>query len=80
MKGLTLEELSLQRVHEVHCYLFVDMCVEIENIALENYVKVCLHNNSGQWEKVPVFQRAKALRDPFVLEGVKVEEGNVYGS
>ena len=49
-------------------------------IAFENYIKGCLHNASGQWEKVPVFQRAKALRDPFVLEGVKVEERNVYGS
>ena len=49
-------------------------------IAFENYIKECLHNASGQWEKVPVFQRAKALRDPFILEGVKVEEGNVYGS
>ena len=67
LKGLTVEELSLQRVHEdvgiggghlgAHCrslYLLVDVCVERENIALENYVKECLHNISGQWEKIPV--------------------------
>ena len=53
MKGLTLEELSLQGVHEdvgiggghlgAHCrslYLLVDVCVERENIARENYVSV----------------------------------------
>ena len=54
--------------------------MERKNIAFENYIKVCLHNIAGQWEKIPVFQRAKALRDPFVLGDVKVEEGNVYGS
>ena len=93
MKGLALEEPSLQGVHEdvcvggghlgAHCcslYLLVDMCVERENIALENYVKECLHNISGQWEKIPVLQRAKALRSAFVLWDIKVEGGDVYGS
>ena len=93
MKGLTLEELSLQRVHEdvcvegghfgAHChslYLLVDMCVERENIVLENYVKECLHNISGQWEKIPVFQRTKALRSAFILWNINAEGGDIYGS
>ena len=54
--------------------------MERENIALENYVKECLHNISGQWEKIPVLQRAKAFRSAFVLWDVKVEGGDVYGS
>ena len=93
MKGLTLKELSLQGVHEdvciggghlgAHCrslYLLVDMCVKRENIAFENYVKECLHNISGQREKIPVFQRMKALRSAFVLWNIKVKGGYVYGS
>ena len=56
------------------------MCVERENIALENYVKECLHNISGQWEKIPVFQRTKAVRSAFVLWDIKVEGEDVYGS
>ena len=47
LKGLTLEEPSLQRIHEdvrvggghlgPHCHSLLDMCVERENIAFENY-------------------------------------------
>ena len=93
MKGLTLEELSLQGVHEdvgiggghlgAHCHslcLLVDVCVERENTALENYVKECLHNISGQWEKIPVLQTVKALISALVLWDVKVEGGDIYGS
>jgi len=39
-----------------------------------------VHNISEQREKIPVFQRVKALRSAFVLWDVEVERGELYGS
>ena len=52
----------------------------LQALHFENCVKECLHNISQQREKIPVFQRVKALRSAFVLWDVKVERGDLYGS
>ena len=53
--------------------------MERENIAFKYYVEECLHDVYGQWEKISVLQRAKALVSALVLWNVKVEGRDING-